>query len=276
MLPASSRLASNSSPSRRTALGSRNSKLAQSSDFRKKMSSCGIDEGSDEGRRDRSAFNWRSGEAATRCRARGEGRCGRSFAATPTPFARGEDEGELDRAHDQASVGMASTSKPLIGSCQTNVARACSTRQAWGPKFENARMNNVAGAQALTNAGSKSVQDHIDEVPMWADGTGLKIDPDDGDAVADLGACRRGQVLRRFRCLHDRRGASAFFQRVQPRVGRAWRDRRSEPVRYPGGRGRPRRPLRSVRPQDDVRRRDDHLLRVPGAALHFCRVISRS
>jgi hypothetical protein len=56
-------------------------------------------------------------------------------------------------------------------------------------------MDSATRAELLTNARAKSVQEHIDELPMWADGTGLRSTPHDGDAVADLVARRRGQVF---------------------------------------------------------------------------------
>ncbi len=38
-------------------------------------------------------------------------------------------------------------------------------------------MENVTAAELRTNAPPKSVQEHIDELPMWADGTRLKTAP---------------------------------------------------------------------------------------------------
>ncbi len=38
-------------------------------------------------------------------------------------------------------------------------------------------MDNVARAQPLTNVRAKTVQEHIDELPIWADGTGLRSTP---------------------------------------------------------------------------------------------------
>jgi len=38
-------------------------------------------------------------------------------------------------------------------------------------------MDNVARAQLRTNVAPKSVQEHIDELPIWADGTGLRSTP---------------------------------------------------------------------------------------------------
>ena len=38
-------------------------------------------------------------------------------------------------------------------------------------------MENVAGAERAGGAGTKSVQQHIDELPIWADGTSLKSAP---------------------------------------------------------------------------------------------------
>ncbi len=38
-------------------------------------------------------------------------------------------------------------------------------------------MENVAGAERAGGAGAKSVQQHIDELPIWADGTSLKSAP---------------------------------------------------------------------------------------------------
>ncbi len=38
-------------------------------------------------------------------------------------------------------------------------------------------MDNVARAELRTNVAPKSVQEHIDELPIWADGTSLKSTP---------------------------------------------------------------------------------------------------
>jgi hypothetical protein len=41
----------------------------------------------------------------------------------------------------------------------------------------SAQMDNVARAELRTNTPPKSVQEHIDELPLWADGTRLKSAP---------------------------------------------------------------------------------------------------
>ena len=67
---------------------------------------------------------------------------------------------------------------------------------------------------------SKTVQQYIDELPVWSDGTRLKSSPMTAHAVAHLGARRRGKILRRLRRVHDRRGAAADRARIPHRRSR--------------------------------------------------------
>src|SRR5208337_3275400 len=41
----------------------------------------------------------------------------------------------------------------------------------------SARVANIAGAESARGARAKSVQQHIDELPNWADGTSLRSTP---------------------------------------------------------------------------------------------------
>ncbi len=59
-------------------------------------------------------------------------------------------------------------------------------------------MDNLVGAQALTNARSKSVQEHIDELPMWADGTGLRSTPMTGMQWLIWGLAAAGKFFEGF------------------------------------------------------------------------------
>ena len=56
-------------------------------------------------------------------------------------------------------------------------------------------MSLLADTAAPSTTGHKSVQDYIDELPVWSDGTNPQILADDRHAVAHLVARRRGKIL---------------------------------------------------------------------------------
>ena len=56
-------------------------------------------------------------------------------------------------------------------------------------------MDEIATPEARSPSRTKTVQEHIDELPDVGRRHRPQIDPHDGDAVADLGACRHRQVL---------------------------------------------------------------------------------
>ena len=92
-----------------------------------------------------------------------------------------------------------------------------------------------------------------------------KISVDDRHAVADLVARLRRKILRGLRRLHDRRRVDPDRSRFPHFPGRKGHRQRREPRRHFVRRRAARRIVRLFRPQADVHRRDDHLLRVPGA-----------
>ena len=110
-----------------------------------------------------------------------------------------------------------------------------------GTLLEGSRaVDDTATLETRIQARKKSVQEHIDELPMWA--TELpQIGANDRHAVADLVARGRRQVLRRFRRLHDRCRTTAAVKRVRHYSGRERTDHRSDFVRHPRRRCRPRR-----------------------------------
>ena len=114
---------------------------------------------------------------------------------------------------------------------------------------------------------TRSVQDHIDELPIWADGTKLPSVPMTGMqwliwSLAAAGKFFEGYVVfmtgvamplfsREFEMRafeHGMIGAASLFG-ILDRRGHSWRV------------------VRSFRPQADVRRRDDHLRCVPRGAV---------
>ena len=87
---------------------------------------------------------------------------------------------------------------------------------------------------------AKSVQEHIDELPMWADGTGLRSAPMTGMQWLIWSLAAAGKFFEGF-VVFMTGVALPLFERIRHRPGRAWRHQRSEPVRHPRRRGRPRR-----------------------------------
>ena len=127
-------------------------------------------------------------------------------------------------------------------------------------------MDTVAKAELAGQSRAKSVQEHIDELPMWSDGTKLPSAPMTGMQWLIWSLAAAGKFFEGFVVFMTGVALPLLSREFGIGRGRERTDHRRDPVRHPRRRGRPRGSVGPVRPQDHVLRGNGDLRRVPGGA----------
>ena len=127
-------------------------------------------------------------------------------------------------------------------------------------------MPDVAEIARSSSAEKRSVQHYIDERPIWPDGTILPSVPMTAMQWRIWTLAAAGKFFEGFVVFMT--GVALPLISREFGIGSAQNGLISAAslLGHPDRRHRPRRHVGHVRPQADVHHRDDHLLRLPGAA----------
>ena len=122
-------------------------------------------------------------------------------------------------------------------------------------------MNDVDKAARPAPPNVKTVQEYIDELPVWSDGTSLKSTPMTGMQWRIWTLAAFGKFFEGFVVFMGGVTVPLINREFHLAAAGARPRHLGEPCGHPGRHHHARRPRGLFRPQAHVHRRDDHLLR---------------